>query len=254
MIILALLVSWVVTFGWAAGRLAAQRDRSPRLWMGLGAILGPAAMIVLQESPPGRCGTCRAPVTGWSIACRSCGSDVRTRAPAGSAVPAFTPPAAPMSAVAATVSPQSSRSVRVTARREPVESDWDAPGAAVVSSAQPAQQIVAAPPSPLEGMLVSGVYVTGSIGLSVGSRYIIQFKGANLRLLGPVDRDPAFVALERPLAGMDASGDDGRLVINQIRGGRAGLVLVFMSVSGGSLKSVATEIARVARTAELVNP
>ncbi len=121
-------------------------------------------------------------------------------------------------------------------------------------SAQPALHASTAPSSPLEGMLVSGVYVTGSIGLSVGSRYIIQFKGANLRLLGPVDRDPAFVALERPMAGMDASGDDGRLVINQIRGGKAGLVLVFMSVSGGSLESVATEIARVARTAELVNP
>jgi hypothetical protein len=99
-------------------------------------------------------------------------------------------------------------------------------------------------------MLGSGVYVTGSVGLSVGSRYGLQLDGTHLRVLGPVHLDPATVALKRDLVGMNAASEDGRLVINQVHGDRAIFVLVFMALNGESSETAAAKIVQAASAAE----
>ena len=96
-------------------------------------------------------------------------------------------------------------------------------------------------------MIASGVFVTGSAGLIVGSRYGIQVGGARLRILGPVHLDPATIALEHELRGITASGENGRLVVNAGPGSRSGLLLVFMSLNGGSIESAVAEIVNAAR-------
>jgi hypothetical protein len=296
---LVLLAGWIGAFGWATGRLAAQRDRPLRLWTVLGAILGPAALVVLREIPPARCGTCRAPVSGWQMTCRWCGNDVRSwvrgSEAAQSAPPApVVPPAAhPATAartgvIEASVVPDAAPTVdlvppppaieppRSSRRRgqrpvPPSSEDWDRPEAVIVTApeqaARPAPEAPAAsfasvasssypsPPSSAsaaERLRVSGVYVTGSVGLSVGSRYLIQILESNLRVLGPLDRNPETLAVERPLTNMDATAHDGRLIISQVSRGKADLVLVFMSVGGRTADAVATEIVQAVRAAEVV--
>lgn len=232
----------------------------------LGAAFGPIAMIVLKEGPPGRCETCRAPVSGWRMICEWCGNDVRR--PAAVAVQSLTMKAPPVDSDPATEPPLPPAPEPhldaapdlvpdgVHAPTVPGSEDWDLRGAHDTGhspSVQARSSIPANPPSETEARtLASGIYVTGSVGLSVGSRYGIQLHGARLRVLGPVDRDPAIVALERPLDGTDATGYEGRLVINQTRNGKAALILVFMSITGSSTESVATEIAQAARAVEAV--
>jgi hypothetical protein len=297
---LVLLAGWIGAFGWATGRLAAQRDRPLRLWTVLGAVFGPAALVVLREIPPGRCGTCRAPVSGWQMTCRWCGNDVRgwvrggeaarsappapvvppaTRTPAaypaiaartGAAEASVAPdPAATADRVAQAPGIEPTRSSRRGGQRPvpPASEDWDRPEAVIVTAPDQAARhapeapaaSVASPsafasssPSASERLRVSGVYVTGSLGLSVGSRYLIQVVGSNLRVLGPLDRNPETLAVERPLADMDATAHDGRLIISQVSRGKADLVLVFMSVGGRTAEAVATEIVQAVRAAEVV--
>jgi hypothetical protein len=188
--------------------------------MGLGAILGPAAMIVLQEAPPARCRTCRAPVPGMLVTCRWCGNDVRFRVPSD-----------------------------LTAESAPTP---EVPTSVPASMAPP--RIDSASPSARKWIIASGIYVGGSSLLTVGSRYNIQLDGSSLRVLGPVELNPATVALERALIGLDASGNDGRLVVNETRNGQARFILIFMSTKGGSSESVAAKIVQAARTAEAIKP
>ena len=106
-------------------------------------------------------------------------------------------------------------------------------------------------PVPTEARTVqtvsSGVYVTGTVGLAVGSRYAIQLDGIDLRVLGPLDQKPKHVAFERALDGIDATGLDGRLIVTA-SSGRGGIVLVFMSIEG-DLGTVVDAIGRAARAA-----
>lgn len=104
-------------------------------------------------------------------------------------------------------------------------------------------------PAPVETrMLTTAVYVTGSTSLESGRRYLITVHGPRLQILGPVETDPSSVALDRALAGMDATASEGRLVISG-PGGRSGTVLIFMSVAGTTPDLVARAIVDAARTA-----
>jgi hypothetical protein len=96
-------------------------------------------------------------------------------------------------------------------------------------------------------ILVSGVFVAGSVGLEIGSRYLIELGNDHLRVLGPADRDPTAVAFDRSIDEMDAIGLNGRLILNERAKVRGGSVLAFMSIAGGSPDSVAEAVVQRAR-------
>jgi hypothetical protein len=99
---------------------------------------------------------------------------------------------------------------------------------------------------PRDVILASAIYVTGSRGLQAGSRYGIAIHGGQLRILGPVDVDPAAVAMVHALQGIDATGLQGRLIITAVEGRRDHLALVFMSLAGGSTEAIADAIVAAA--------
>jgi hypothetical protein len=104
--------------------------------------------------------------------------------------------------------------------------------------------------SPATDVSATGVYVTGTTKLEPGQRYSIAVDGSRLRVLGPLELTPSAVALDRPVAGIDAASVDGRLVISQ-RNGKSGLMLAFMSVTGMSPDAVAGAITRAAAADDL---
>ena len=79
--------------------------------------------------------------------------------------------------------------------------------------------------------VTSAIFVTGTVGLTPGSRYTIRHDGDQLQVVGPTDRSPRKVAFERRLAETDATAPEGRLILST-PGTRGGTVLVFMGVDG----------------------
>ena len=96
--------------------------------------------------------------------------------------------------------------------------------------------------------LATAVYFGGTSSLVVGSRYVIVRDRSALRLLGPVDRDPARIALERPLARLTATAVGGRLIITENAGDRVTLAIALGALSGASGPEV--EVALAAPTDE----
>ena len=92
---------------------------------------------------------------------------------------------------------------------------------------------------PREIILASAVYVTGTRGLQAGSRYGIALIGTNLAILGPVDVDPSAIVVLRQLRGLDATGEQGQLIITADESVRSRFALVFMSLAGGTPERVA---------------
>jgi hypothetical protein len=295
--------------------LARKRHRAVAVWVAIGAITGPIALLLLERAPLGRCPTCDAAVHGWATVCVWCGGDVRHArgvAPAVVAplVVAPPPPASPTGrrAVTAAVAPAATASAAKASRRRPTTTIAeraatsravspavsamtvapDAPGTAEATDAPAAVSApsppkprtrrttgktrdaapaagdaatgkAAAPPvkratrdrtSPTAAILTttpidfrtlaSAVFVTGSVGFQPGSWYTLETDGTDLRVLGPLDRDARAIALSRPLAPLDASAVNGRLVVN----GDDGLVMVFMRMAGMSAEDVAALIER----------
>ena len=99
-----------------------------------------------------------------------------------------------------------------------------------------------------EVILASAVYVTGTRGLQAGSRYGIALIGSNLGILGPVDVDPSAIVVLRQLRGLDATGEQGQLIITADESVRSKFALVFMSLAGGTPERVAEIIATAAST------
>lgn len=92
-------------------------------------------------------------------------------------------------------------------------------------------------------VLATAVYVTGSTNLESGRWYGIAIHDSRLQVLGPTDIDPSRVALDRPIAGMDARSVEGRLIV----GDPHGLVLAFMAVYGPATQDLAALIVEAAR-------
>ena len=240
-------------FGLAAAQAAIRLDRVAPIWFAFGAILGPNALLLLRAAPPGRCRSCSTPTRGWHTICLWCGEQVT---------------AIPLAAVArAPILPTPSIGRDWLKRRDqatPIDQIPRAQSAAPISTPAPETRHVEplAPPAaqasnPAEGIepapietriLTTAVYVSGSRSLESGRRYIIAIHGPRLRVLGPVDIDPSAVALDRALADMDATADEGRLVVSG-PGGKSGTVLVFMSVARTTPDIVANAIVDAARTA-----
>jgi hypothetical protein len=89
----------------------------------------------------------------------------------------------------------------------------------------------------------TAIYVTGSSSLEPGRRYTIAVADGRLRVLGPVDVQPKAVALDRNIAGMEATTGNGRLMITE-PGGRGGTTLAFMSIAGAAPEQLAERITR----------
>ena len=105
-----------------------------------------------------------------------------------------------------------------------------------------------APGEPLDGprILASGVFVNGTVGLQIGSRYLIALDGERLRVLGPADEDPSSVVFDRSVHEMDATGLNERLILNQRSNARGASILAFISLAGGTPDGVAEEVVQAA--------
>jgi hypothetical protein len=102
------------------------------------------------------------------------------------------------------------------------------------------------PPGPPEPprILATGVFVAGSVGLQIGSRYLIAIDEDRLVVSGPADRDPTAAVFGRPVWEMDATGLDERLILHQREDLRGTSVMAFISLAGGTPESVAEAIKR----------
>ncbi len=234
-------------FGPLAGWFAERRDRHPVVWLFFGALLGPIAVGILAAAPPGRCPLCDTPVQGWRTLCAVCGGPLSVGSRSGSVLRRAT--ADFDSAVQSTTRP-----IPVATQGVPPPAITPTLGAAAIVRARGRREVpVDLPPGALGGgpsaasdhavdvgeVLATGVYFGGTARLVVGSRYVIVRHQTMLRLLGPVDRDPSEIALERPLANLTATAIGERLVITEYIGGRVGLALaigVFAGASGAQLE------------------
>jgi hypothetical protein len=251
--VLVLGLLWVVGFALAAGRYAAMRDRRVVPWMIFGAILGPIALIVIRIAPPGRCGTCRAPTAGWLTICRWCANDV-TVDPAAPT----TPRVAPVPDTPATVTPLPSTlpTTRPMAAAPPPVPLHLAEPEARPTTLRPVPSV----PPPVTAtevdrltILASGVFVTGTVGLQVGSRFTITNTGSRLRITGPDDQDPTKVAFEWPLADLEATGLNDRLILTQAGHVRRNVVLVFMALAGSTPADCAAAIEEAGVAADVAS-
>jgi hypothetical protein len=194
---------WILT----ADEPTAPASRSKRGAQASSSEVGPAIVNSAAAGPPAT-----SPTTGPAMA-RSAPSS---------------PPRAP---VARTSPPVPVSPIRATGAADP------GPGPALTGAG----------PSPANGgetvPLATAIFVTGSGRLEPGRRYGIAMVGASLRFLGPTDLNPGVVALERPLAGLQAQAMEGRIVISEPM---SRLVLAFMSVSGPSTATLAETIQRAA--------
>lgn len=84
--------------------------------------------------------------------------------------------------------------------------------------------------------------MTGSVGLQIGCRYLIEIAGDRIRVLGPADQDPTAVAFERSIHDMDATGLNERLILSERGSSNHRSVLAFISLAGGSPSGVADEV------------
>lgn len=252
----------MIGFGVAAAWVAVRLDRIGPPWFVFGAILGPFALLLLRAAPPGLCRACGSPTRGWLKACWWCRQDVRTGASISPAVIAGQ--AVPMPAIQALPRRDHARPARQERPYQMRTGDLpSAPPAtpfrpsepvirAPTTAASPAPIAPAKPPSPaLTGrielgsarVLATAVYVTGNTTLESGHRYGIAIRDSRLQILGPTDIDPSQVALDRPIAGVDARSVEGRLIL----GNPNGLVLAFMAVAGPATQDLAALIVEAAR-------
>ena len=260
------LIGWAVGFGVAAGLYAARRGRPPIVWGLFGAILGPVALLLLSKAPPARCNVCLSTVQGWAWICGWCGSPVATTVPATrnepQAKPSGTPAADPATVAmpAATLAARNpeflhrSPSVAITPRsggqRSPTRRGRS-PAPRDAAEQRSIEASAAGPPTlgePLEGprILASGVFVNGTVGLQIGSRYLIELADERLRVLGPADEDPSSVVFDRSVHEMDATGLNERLILNQRSNARGASILAFISLAGGTPEGVAEEVVQAA--------
>lgn len=98
-------------------------------------------------------------------------------------------------------------------------------------------------PGDPSGILATAVYVAGSTNLDAGHRYAIAVRDGRILILGPAEVAPDRIALERPVAGLDARSVEGRLVLADPNG----LVLAFMGVAGPPTRDVAAAISHAGR-------
>jgi hypothetical protein len=227
-----------------AGWYATRRYRNPATWFVLGALTGPIALGLLAVAPPGRCPECDARVDGWAAICDRCEEPLPARISFASRTPRSAParpePIAVMAAAASSpprpvVLPTPIDRAR-SAPRADAGSEWsDRPMASPTSlGVRPmftTSTYVAATmgDQPSGDVLSTGVYLSGNAGLEVGACYAIARDGDRVRVFGPVDAGQLTVRHEGPVADLDVTAMDDRVIIS----GRQGAVaFVFRTIGG----------------------
>lgn len=247
-----LIVVSATIFGPLTGWFAGRRDRHPVVWLLFGALLGPIALVLVATAPPGRCPLCDSQVFGWPRSCAVCGGPFREVGPAwsgriqepeapGVAAPADGTPGRTFGSADPAPTERSTAPIPLpvgrAARTRRVERGPDAEPRPAFSTERGGERLTHgsdhAAIDPGE-VLATAVYFGGTARLVVGSRYVIVRHDAVLRLLGPVDRDPSAVALERPLANLTATAIGERLVITEGPEERVSLALALGAFAGAS--------------------
>jgi hypothetical protein len=232
-----------LTFGPLAAWFAARRGRNPAIWLLFGALLGPLALALIQVAPPARCWNCSEPTIGFEGRCSTCGSDLRSMESAVS--PERLVAEAPFERPALRAVPdpvhQATLADRIaaneaTALAEPGADPLPALGARRPGPGPAGADGVSEEPRSEVTILAIGVLVRGSEPLLPGSRYLIARTHDRLHIIGPLEASNEHVALDLPLAGIDASFVADRLVITGSSDGRTRrtFVLAFQSVAGMS--------------------
>ncbi len=239
------LVVYMVSFAIGSALLAVRRQRNPAAWLLSGAVIGPIAIGLLLLAPPGRCPTCGAGVRGWLDTCVVCGRAVKSgagRTGGGTSRRQARPlsewlygmPTSPDETTTPTTNGAATVDQGMLAR---APNDAEVATLAQRSHAASSETILRVPPiqdgSPGIRVLASGVFVGGSTGLEVGSRYEIGRHDGMLTVLGPVDSQPGTVQIERPLDWIAATTVNGRLVVSD-EGNPRSFSLVFENIAGMS--------------------
>jgi hypothetical protein len=221
-----LFVVSAIVFGPLSAWLAVARERSASMWFAFGLLLGPIAPLLIAIAPPGRCRVCGARGRGWLDYCVACGSPLDgsgrvavAMSPTAQAGPIGTVPAA-----------QPTPNPRTGANLAAV---------GAVSAGAVQAPILAPAPSPTPSsratgeteILATGVFVGGSVHLSLGARYAIVRRKRTFEVHGPVDVAPGVLRLEHPMAGLDATVVADRLVVTEKTTGRPKFVMVFQSLT-----------------------
>jgi hypothetical protein len=248
---LALPILFVVSaiiFGPLSGWLAVARERSATIWFAYGLLLGPIAPMLIAAAPPGRCRVCGEPGRGWLHRCDWCGSalDGSERPPLTVTGPSR--PAAVPDVVPTTRAGRSGVNLAAVGA-VPAASMNAAPSASPVSGQGYDSSVRGASDTEI---LATGVFVGGSVHLSLGARYAIARRKRTFEVHGPVDIAPGVLRLEHPMAGLDATVVADRLVVTEKTTGRPTFVIVFQSLTvqeGVDLESAFGAKRRAARRA-----
>ncbi len=223
-----LFVISAIVFGPLSAWLAVARERSAAIWFAYGLLLGPIAPAILALAPPGRCRVCGERTQGWLSVCLACGSPLD-----GSARVAVTMAAAAGPGGSAGSPPPPAAS-GAPPRSAP---NLAAVGAVSVAAVHPAPGVSASgshavPRTAADAeILATGVFVGGSVHLSLGARYAIARRKRTFEVRGPVDIAPGVLRLEHPMAGLDATVVADRLVVTEKTTGRPKFVMVFQSLT-----------------------
>jgi hypothetical protein len=214
-----------IVFGPLSAWLAVVRERSAVIWFAYGLLLGPIAPVLIALAPPGRCRVCGARGRGWLRTCDNCGSPLDGAAQVSMRV----------SAAGETVGPSSQPAgAPVPARSGP---NLAAVGAVPVASMNPGSGAGGPQPAATRStandteILATGVFVGGSVHLSLGARYAISRRKRTFEVRGPVDIAPGVLRLEHAMTGLDATVVADRLVVTEKSTGRPNFVIVFQSLT-----------------------
>ncbi len=219
-----LFVISAIVFGPLSAWLAVVRERSAPIWFAYGLLLGPIAPVLIALAPPGRCRVCGARGRGWLRTCDNCGSPLDGAPRVAVRMSTTDEPVVPPSPTAP--GPTTARSGANLAAVGAVPAASMTPGGAT-ATAQP----VAARGSADTEILATGVFVGGSVHLSLGARYAIARRKRTFEVRGPVDIAPGVLRLERAMTGLDATVVADRLVVTEKTTGRPSFVIVFQSLT-----------------------
>lgn len=203
------------------------------MWFAFGLLLGPIAPLLLAMAPPGRCRVCGEPSRGWLDTCLACGSalDGSTRVAVNMAEDAR--PAAVVAPLVVSTPPASARSAANLSAVGAVSAGTvQTSGTIPVVATAPGSRAAAASASKDETeILATGVFVGGSVHLSLGARYAVARRKRTFEVRGPVDIAPGVLRLEHPMAGLDATVVADRLVVTEKTTGRPKFVMVFQALT-----------------------
>ena len=202
------------------------------MWFAFGLLLGPIAPLLLAMAPPGRCRVCGEPSRGWLDSCLACGSalDGSTRVAVHMSEEARA--AAVLPPLVVSPPPTTARSAaNLSAVGAVAAGTVQTSGTIPVVATVPGSRAAASASKDETEILATGVFVGGSVHLSLGARYAVARRKRTFEVRGPVDIAPGVLRLEHPMAGLDATVVADRLVVTEKTTGRPKFVMVFQALT-----------------------